>query len=53
MKATPPQAVKRKIPLMKGRKTPSPATQSRGEVTRVATTLPTLRRKPETTAADN
>ena len=42
-----------KIHLLKGRKTPSPTTQSRRRVTRVATTLPTLRRKPETTAAEN
>ena len=34
------------IPLMKGRKTPSPTTQSRGKATRVATALPTLRGKP-------
>ena len=33
---------------MKGGKTPSPTTKSLGEVTRVATTLPTLRRKKRT-----
>ena len=36
-----------------GRKTPSPTTHSQGKVTTVATALLTLRRKPETTAAEN
>ena len=52
-RATPPQAVRTTVHLMKGRKTPSPTTQSRGKVTRVATALPTLMRKPETMVAEN
>ena len=51
-RVTPPQEVRTTITLTKGRKTPSSTTQSQGKVTRVATALPTPRRKPETMFAE-
>ena len=51
-RATPPQALKITIPLIKVRKPPSYTTQSRVTVTKAATALPTPRRKSETMVAE-
>ena len=50
--ATPPQAARIKIPVMKTRKPPSPTTQIRLTMTKAATALSIVSKTIETTVSD-